>query len=248
MSQENPVYEVMAAEEGRPVGAFIPTDTSGLIRYALESKAGMDTLEKLLELKNKEEARAAQHEFDRHFAEMQRNFKPVKRTKSAMNNGKVMYNYAPLEELQAVNGEVIARHGFSYSWEEENRENGDRRFTLLISGYGHTKRVSFDIPKMAGTSMMNPAQAAASMSTYGRRYTFALGFGIAIEDEDDDGQGFTFEEGVKYAEFIRGIKAAKTVEELKEAYVSAIKALKDDPEGQKIILAQKDEQLKALKK
>lgn len=222
------------------------SSTQALIQYALENDKGMDVLERMIALKNDEETRQAKKDFDLHFAEMQKDFKPVKRNKEAKNNGKVMYTYAPIEALQSTNGEAIARHGFSYSWKEGEMEKG-RRYTLVISGWGYSKETTFDIPTMTGTSMMNPAQAAASMSTYGRRNSLMLGFGMVVEDEDDDTEGFTLEDGIKYGELIKAIRESKTVEDLKKTYFEALRSVEGDDQGKHVLTVEKDAQVKAIK-
>jgi hypothetical protein len=154
-----------------------------LIRMAIDKNLDIEKLEKLIQLKNEQDERQARAEYERHFAEMQAEFVPAKRIKKGYD-----YMYAPLEELQRTYGPVISKHGFSYRHREEMLEDGSKRCIMRISGWGHSEETSFDIPKIAGTKQMNPIQVVASMSTYGRRYTFIAGFGCVVEDEDDDGK------------------------------------------------------------
>lgn len=174
--------EVMSAQTLPPMST-----TERLLTTAVDKGLGIDALEKLIELKNKEEARLAKEAFAKNFARMQGELKPVKKTHDAKKDGKVMYRYASIEDILRENGPIIARHGFSYRWREEESEAG-RRFICVVSGYGHTEETQFDTPRITGTSMMNPIQVIASMSTYGRRYSLLLAFGILVEDEDDDAQ------------------------------------------------------------
>ena len=181
--------EIMIVEDQQaPVNHYpVMSTTERLLTAAVDKGLQLEALEKLIELKNKEEARQAKAEFARHFAIMQGELKPVKKTHEAKKDGRTMYTYATIEDILRENGPIIASHGFSYKWREEESEAG-RRFICVVSGYGHTEETSFDTPKISGTSMMNPIQVMASMSTYGRRYSLLLAFGILVEDEDDDGQ------------------------------------------------------------
>lgn len=251
VSQESYPSEAQALEvvtRNSPMGATLSrpeADSYSLIKYALEN-GKTEQLSQMIDLKNREEARAAKKEFDWHFAEMQAEFKPVPKRKETFDaSGNKMYSYAPIEDIQAMNGPVIARHGFSYKWREEEVEKA-RRFYIMISGHGHTEETSFDVPPISGTKMMNAAQVAASMSTYGRRYTFMLGFGFAVQDEDDDGQ-YSYEDGVLAGEAVKLIREAKTVDELKTIYTTVSKGASSDREKM-IIVEEKNRKYQELKK
>lgn len=179
--------------------------TDMLIKLAVDKNLDLDKLERLIELKNREDERVAKREFDEHFAAMQREFKPVARSKDGDKA-----KYAPIEALQKEYGPVISNHGFSYRWSEESLENDGLRVVLHISGYGHTETNHKDLPKyepdkgaQSGKPIMNILQAEGVRQTYGRRYTFIAGFGLIIEDEDTDGN---FDEGVEYADYVRKLQ------------------------------------------
>jgi len=152
-----------------------------LIALALESGADVDKLEKLIELKNREEERDARLRFDEKFTLMQSEFTAAHRDRQGYG-----YTYAPIETLQKHYNPVITAHGFSYRWREEAIDAGGKRCVMRISGHGHSEENSFDIPPLTNNKQMNDVQAAGAMSTYGRRYTFIAGFGIIIDNEDDD--------------------------------------------------------------
>jgi len=227
--------------------ALIATDQSTmLIRMAIEQGLDTDKLEKLIALRNAELSRQAKEDFDRHFSEMQADLPTIKKGSEAKDRtGKTMYYYAPLETLQAAAGPVIARHGFSYSWREEALEAG-KRVILTVTGYGHSRETSFDVPKIEGNAIQNPVQAAGAMSSYGKRYTFIAGFGLTVEGEDDDAGSLTFEDGVKYGAYVETINACSDMEELKTRFVELYKELAGDITGQKALTVAKDQKKKEL--
>jgi hypothetical protein len=150
----------------------------------------VEKLQALIEMKNREEDRQAKKDFEYHFAEMQKEFKPIKRSKRG-DKGK----YAPVDELVKIYGPIISRHGFSYCWDEEPMEGGSLKIVLTISGYGYSKTNSKILPKYepdtaksTGKPIMNSNQAEGTRTTYGCRYTFKAGFGITETDEDTDGE------------------------------------------------------------
>lgn len=208
------------------------SNADALIRLAIDRDADMDKLERLIALRDREEAKEAKRRFDEQFAQMQAEFKAVGRSKQGYD-----YKYAPIEVLQRAYGPTIAEHGFSYRWREESIEGGGKRCTMTITGHGHSEETSFDVPKIEGTKQMNPVQVAGAMSTYGRRYTFIAGFGVIIDEEDDDAQALTFIEGVKYSDYVNAIEATTTIEEAHKVASDAYHQLKDagDDAGAKVI-------------
>ena len=72
---------------------------------------------------------------------------------------------------------------------------------------------------------MNPVQTAGAMSTYGRRYTFIAGFGVVIEDEDTDA---TFDDGVKYADYINAMQSENDLDSLHELCKASREQLRKD--------------------
>lgn len=211
-----------------------------LIKMAVSNNLDTDKLSKLIELKNQEEQRQCKKDFDYHFAQMQREFKPVKKAKAGYG-----YNYAPLELLQKEYGQTIADHGFAYRWREEPIDGGSKRIILIISGHGHTdESTSFDIPPLEGTKQQNKAQVLGSMTTYGKRYTFMSGFGIIVEDEDDDGA--SFEDGIHYAKKVSLIRGANSMDELKAVFTKLYHEMGNDQAGKQILSSEKDKRKKEL--
>jgi hypothetical protein len=161
-----------------------------LFELAAENPAGCEIIERLTKLQNEQEDRLCKREFDYHFAEMQKEFKPIKRSKSG-DKGK----YAPVDELVKKYGPTIAKHGFSFTWDEEPLEEKGIKIIIIISGYGYSKTNSKILPEYVpdkangtGKPIMNSLQAEGTRSTYGYRYTFKAGFGITETDEDTDGE------------------------------------------------------------
>ena len=197
-----------------------------LIQMALERGADVEKLAGLIELRNREIARQAKVEYESKFAEMQRTFERVVRTKEAKDSdGRVLYAFAPLEHIVAVVGPTIAEFGFRYRFEEQRVEGADeKRVTCIVSGYGHEERTSVDIPIPPATKFSNSIQQRGSASSYGRRYAFIAAFGLTINDEDDDAQLYTIAEIEEMMPGIAAIQTAESIEHLKVVYKEAFKA------------------------
>lgn len=181
--------ELFEAEEKRDVPAVIESKEDRLLEKVLES-GNIEVLERYIALRKSEEERQARILFEEHFAQLRADLKPVIKRKE---NTFLKSKYAPLEMLQDACDEMIAKHGFFYTWREEAIENG-KRIWMDISGYGHTRSNYFDTPDLEplksneGKQVTNILQARGIQSTYGQRYTFKAGFGIVIAGEDTDGE------------------------------------------------------------
>ena len=159
-----------------------------LLTLAIEKGVDTDTLEKLISLRNAEIARQAKADFDAEFAKMQAQFVPVGKTNMASDrDGNKLYSYCPIEVILQMAAPIIARHGFSYSWEEEALPTKEKRLWCIISGYGHERRGYVDIPFMEpSTRATNAVQMRGSATTYGKRYSFLNATGIIVAGEDND--------------------------------------------------------------
>ena len=218
----------------------VQSESGHLLQMAIDKDLDVDKLEKLIDLKVKEEERQCKRDFETHFSEMQKEFTPIKRDKKG-DKGK----YAPVDELQKKYGDIIASHGFSYTWNEENLDNGGLKTTMIISGYGHTRSNQKVLPfyepdkgSQSGKAIMNVLQAEGTRSTYNYRYTFKAGFGITETDEDTDGQLF-FADAVEYAEQITWLKTCQDREDLLSVFKRIVEDLKknNDTIGKGILTA-----------
>lgn len=223
------------------------TEAGAIVRLAVEKDLDVDKLERLLEMKKREEERIAKQEFDSHFTAMQKDFPPVRKTKGVKDKSgsRVLYKYCPLEDILTVYAPIIADHGFSYRWTEEALEGNIKRIWCIISGYGHEEKGYVDIPIQEGNSFTNAIQQRGVSTSYGKRYSFVNALGIIIEGEDDE-QALSNDDVLAYADFIKEIQGAATMDALGEIYRKIYKELSGDRHGQEIIIIYKDKRKKEL--
>jgi len=243
-----PTRQVTVKTESAPLPVQTPTapapmavsmSSQELVTFAVLNDK-LDMLDRVIALKNAEEDRAARLEFDRHFAEMQKDYEPVRRSTRGQFGV-----FADLNAILSTYGPILARHGFSTSWEEEDipGQVGWKRIWNLISGYGYTKRVKFDCPPPPRLGMndkgeqkgANDIQLQGIQTSYGKRYSFNSNAGVILTDEDKDGANF--EDGVKLGQAFQLIREAKTQAERKQAYMTAIQG-KDLTEREKVLIAE----------
>lgn len=235
--------EVAIIDETPNKAPMVQTEAASLLQIALEKDVDIDKLEKLIELKNKEEERICKKEFDFHFSEMQREFEPIDRSKAGYSS-----KYAPLDLMVAKYNPIIAKHGFSFRWKETALEGGGKKVTFILSGWGYTNdTTSFDVPLVEGTKQMNAIQVQGALSTYGQRYTFKAGLGITETDEDVDGN-LNYEDGIQYADKINMIRICTDLDQLSNTFTALWNELKTDKIGREVIGREKDIKKKELSK
>ena len=194
-----------------------------LIELAIERGVDVGALERLVDLHNREIARQSKALYEEKFAEMQRSFGKIVRTREAKDGtGRKMYAFAPLEDIVAVVGSTIADYGFRYRFEEERIDGTDeKRIWCVVTGHGHEERTFIDVPIPPASKMTNAIQQRGSASSYGKRYAFLAAFGLTLSDEDDDARSISMMEADAMITSLVAVESAQTIEELKIAFKAA---------------------------
>jgi hypothetical protein len=166
------------------------TESGQLLQMAIDKDLDIEKLRALMDLHDRAELKKAEKEFEARFSEMQRDYIPAHKSKDVKtNSGGVAYSYCPLPLILSVYAPILAKHGFSYRW-EENEIDGklEKKTTCFLSGHGFMRQASISLPYGATNNLINPIQARGATSEYGRRYTFMNVTGcIVADDTDTDG-------------------------------------------------------------
>ncbi len=239
--------DLVEFEESPPPPAVVG-DSSGrsLIRFALEKGIDTDQLEKLIDLKNREEERQAKLTYDKKFSALQRKLGPVMRDKQAKDGERDLYSFAPIETIVKACGPTITKAGFSWRWPDEPVGENMLRVWCVVAGWGHEERTYVDMPIAPPNSFANAAQQRGISLTYGRRYSFTGAFGIVLDDEDDDAVSFSMDEVVSYAAPLAMIEDSLNEGELRENYQEARRMCGDDEAGKNLMTVAKNKKKKDL--
>lgn len=227
-SEQRPVHPALAPalQQVQPP-AQVPANSQPMVAMSNQELVTfavmndrIDMLDRVIALKNAEEDRAAKIEFDRHFAEMQKDYVAVAKTKKGQFGP-----YADINDILAVYGPILSSHGFSWSFPEEPipGKEGWKTVFCVIRGYGHSEKTPFVCPPAPENKGSSAIQKEAGNTTFGKRQAFNSAVGVFLTNEDKDGD-LTFEEGVKLAQSIQLIREATTRAERKAAYIAAIQA------------------------
>jgi len=168
-----------------------PTNAEALIAKAIEHQLPVDTMERLLALRERLRAEQAREAFFTALTRFQAECPII--VKSNLVNvqtqgGGYKYQFAPLDKIVTTVQPLLAKHGFSYSFDSEDADKAKVTICRVHHVGGHTEASSFTAP-IDGSARMSDTHKSASAHTYAKRYAFCNGFGILTGEEDDDAAG-----------------------------------------------------------
>ena len=162
---------------------------AAMIRMAVEGKADLDKLEKLLNLQERFEANEARKAYHAAMAEFKANPPKIgkdKKVSFATSVGKTSYNHASLYNVVEKISVELSKHGLSASW--STKQNGAIMVTCKITHIkGHSEETTLSA-SADNSGSKNAIQAIGSTITYLERYTLLALTGLATYEMDDDGQ------------------------------------------------------------
>ena len=166
-----------------------PLDASGLIAKAIEHNVGIDTLERLLALRERLKAEHDREAFLRALAGFQGECPVIAKSKnvtvqSATGRG-YSYRYAPLDIIVEQIRPYLQKYGLSYTIKTRQDEGTLTAICEAHHEAGHTEPSELTVPIDKAASM-NDTQKVGAARTYAMRYAFCNAFGILTGDEDTD--------------------------------------------------------------
>lgn len=177
------VHEPIIAENEQTVNA------NALISQAIVNNVPVETLERLLAMKEKIDAENARRAFNRAMAKFQSECPTITKTKEVKTKtGIVAYRYAPIESIVEQVKPYLESNGFSYSTNMEVLPAGVKVSCKVVHVEGHSETSEMEVPLGSKTEIMSASQVTAAASTFAKRYAFCNAFGILTGDEDNDGQ------------------------------------------------------------
>lgn len=156
-----------------------------LIELAITQNADVDKLGKLMDLKDRWDAKQAKAQFDAALSQFQSLCPVLKKTKEIAYNT-TKYSYAPLSSIKEQIQEFLTTCKLSYRW--EFKDNGESiEVTCILSHVsGHSEKTSMSA-RADSSGSKNEIQQRGSTVTYMQRYTLIGSLGITSADSDDDG-------------------------------------------------------------
>lgn len=158
------------------------------------AQSAVMVIKELVDLKNKQEDRAAKREFYTALAEFQENCPQIPKTKStaaASSAGqKFGFAYAPLDVVEKTIKPHLYPRGFSYYWDGDTTL-AEGKFLrtetcYLLHRNGHQIKSSLAAPVTKEIGSMNEIQRHGAIQAYLKRYTLLAILGVPTADIDTD--------------------------------------------------------------
>lgn len=238
-------FDVVAAEasdrampvvqQTKPIVASTATPAD-LVRYALESGADLDRLERLMDMQIKWEANEARKAFAEAMAEFKKNPPTIfkdKHVEFRTDKGVTAYDHATIGNVVEKVVAALAEHGFSHKWTPARSEGGMISITCVVThrlGHSEETKLEAGLDQSGGK---NNIQAMSSTVSYLERYSLLAATGLATRDiQDDDGRGAERNSDIqaiveKWTNFIKGSKTEKEVRGLWSQAAPELRATKD---------------------
>src|SRR2546426_2721795 len=158
-------------------------------RAARDPSIDVDKLDRLLQMRERENARVAERAFNTALAEAQTEMHPVA---ADSDNPQTRSRYASYAALDRAVRPIYTTHGFALSFNTADAPGPEQARILcdVCHAGGHTRRYHVDMPVdgkgARGGDVMTKTHAMGSGISYGMRYLLRMIFNLAI-DQDDDG-------------------------------------------------------------
>jgi len=221
---------VKYGEENKSIQLSPAMTPSDLLSILVQKGADLATLEKFLDLREREEKNQARKQYIKAISEFKK--KPLEILKDRKvsfqtSKGTTEYDHASLANVVNVISAELSNHGLSASWKTDQGDFGIKVTCILRHVEGHSEEVSLTAPSdLSGNK--NPIQAIASTVSYLERYTLLAITGLTTKDMDDDAAGvpeyITDEMQKEINDLIKSTKAdkAKVLKYLKSESVEKI--------------------------
>lgn len=159
------------------------SDTMSMIeRLARDPAFDADKLERLLAMKERQDAQQAEQAFNEAMIRFQANPPKILRTKKGHTS-----SYAPINEVLNAVHPVLTALDFTVRWQFTIHDNGDNVCRCILTHKdGHSQHSDFFAVKDTSGAKSGP-QAIQSGRTYAKRYTLFDVLGLE-QDNDDDGR------------------------------------------------------------
>lgn len=159
-------------------------------RFARDPNVDIAKIERLMELRERIEAKAAETAFNVAMKNAQSEMRPVG---ADALNPQTKSKYATYAKLDSVLRPIYTKHGFSLSFDEDDSPKADHIRVVCYVAHegGHTRTYRKDMPAdgkgAKGGDVMTKTHATGAAASYGARYLLKGIFNIAVGEEDKDG-------------------------------------------------------------
>lgn len=158
---------------------------ANLFNKAIEKDASVDTLERLMKIREDIKKEKAKEEFYSALKELQANLPDIPPDCVVKNkDGSIRYKYASLKRIMDYIQPILTQYGFSITFETEKNNKELNVICYLRHTSGHIEKSTFTIP-MDTSQYMSDIQRMGSTLTYAKRYALTSMLNITTSDDTD---------------------------------------------------------------
>jgi len=210
-----------------PQVADAPASMLAIIaKAASDPNTDIDKLERLMAMKERMDAKAAETAFNDAMNQAQ---SQTRRVQADRTNSQTRSMYATYAALDRALRPIYTECGFSLSFDTGDAPTDMVRVMCYVSHKdGHTRTYKVDMPAdgkgAKGGDVMTKTHAAGSAMSYGSRYLLKLIFNVAIGEDDDDGNGASEPPDRKELDWIATGEALSSLDEYKAKKAEVVEA------------------------
>lgn len=217
----------LALIDQQPAMPVVSNESLRIVQLAIQLGAPIETVERLLAMKERVEADEARKKFNAAFAAFKGEAVKIIRTKQITDGPLKGKRHAELGVIVSTVTPALSAHGLSISWRMTKDEKDWMEVCCTLRHVdGHSESVTMGGAPDTGPGR-NAIQARGSAKTYLERYTATAILGLAPEDEDNDGAGageaISQEQG---SEWVAAIEGSRTPEEVMKNWTAATASAK----------------------
>jgi hypothetical protein len=166
-------------------------DPQALIEKALDTGAGIETMERLVALAKEVREVQAREAWYEAMAQFQKACPVIKKSSTAKiqtSRASYSYRYAPLEEVVNTIAPVMGRLGLSISWRsrvEQDKVIVSCRVSHTLGHHEESGEIAMPIDTRDPSVGATPPQRVGIAATYAKRYSLLGIIGMAPEGDDD---------------------------------------------------------------
>lgn len=246
-----PLDAEVVAKGPEPVPPHCSTDPeTAMISLAVDKGAPIETIERLVALREKMLARQAEIKFSEALNRVQ---DKIKRIAPDLENPQRHSKYASYAAIDRVIRPIYGPEGFSLSFTHAECPKPDHiRVICWLRLGAHKEQYQVDWPVDTkgpkGEPVMTATQATGASDSYAKRYLVKDIFNIAIGEDDTDGNTARRMETTELETALKEISEATTTESLKFLYTAAFGKAQEvsDTQAMAKIIAAKDKRKKEI--
>lgn len=157
-------------------------------RLVMSPDVPLDKLEKMLDMQERMEERAARKAYDQAMADAKSEIRPIVkdgRVNYTKDGKTVDYQHETLAGIAQHVDPILAKYGLSYRYRSDMLEGGVLRVTCIVSHRdGYSEETALEGSRDQSGSKNN-FQGMGSAATYLQRYTLKLALGLSAAKDDD---------------------------------------------------------------